>query len=587
MSNKSETTFKFKQKSIRQLFEEEFEIIEIPLYQREYVWDDEQIIPLLDDLIDRYKDQNQHYFGIIAQSVKRVEKDDNYNKHRIIDGQQRITTSILLIYYLDKKINENENTNIFNDFRISDILFEIGANIREDILQIIKSQNRNLIPLKHSRIKKNYEIIEEYFKNRHFNNEELKEILKTFLDKFIFGILEYTIEKENEMLVFENLNSKGSPLDSFDLIRNAIILQNKDNDSKQNLIDFNSIVFNVLKDGYWRSEIKESKRGEEFEEFIKNYTKWLGYTKKYKSYKTYKNFEQLINDKVSNGDQFKEFLGDLRKYLILYLEIKHHQDSPDIGNRLWYRVIEQKNVHIPLAFELFSRFSHFNINNDKWDTSNKLIDLYMKVWASHIIKLISVEGTGQSLSNLVFTVIKLIKEGLPPRKIKEYLSKMEYYNTPSDWKFIESLKSPKKESWLSKSIIDIIETVILDQNAGENIKQVDMQTIEHIMPQDLSEWKNDLGYEEEKLKQLHSKCKDQIGNLIHLNNKQNTKISNKSFKHKVNEVYKKSSSILVTAKGLEKYGLKNICEYDQWTFDIIEERTEKLGKVIIDIMNSD
>lgn len=30
-----------------------------------------------------------------------------------------------------------------------------------------------------------------------------------FFDKFIFGILEYDIEKENEMLVFENLNFKG------------------------------------------------------------------------------------------------------------------------------------------------------------------------------------------------------------------------------------------------------------------------------------------------------------------------------------------------------------------------------------------
>ncbi|SBO45283.1 hypothetical protein MBOVJF4428_00302 [Mycoplasmopsis agalactiae] len=107
------------------------------------------------------------------------------------------------------------------------------------------------------------------------------------------------------------------------------------------------------------------------------------------------------------------------------------------------------------------------------------------------------------------------------------------------------------------------------------------------MPQNLSEWKNDLDYKEEDLNQWHSKCKDQIGNLIHLNNKQNIKISNKSFKHKVNEVYKKSSSILVTAKGLEKYGLKNICEYDQWTFEIIEERTQKLGEVIVDIMNSD
>lgn len=50
-------------------------------------------------------------------------------------------------------------------------------------------------------------------------------------------------------------------------------------------------MFNVLINGFWVSKIKDSKCGKEFEEFIENYIKWLGYIKKYKSYNIYKNFK--------------------------------------------------------------------------------------------------------------------------------------------------------------------------------------------------------------------------------------------------------------------------------------------------------
>lgn len=66
------------------------------------------------------------------------------------------------------------------------------------------------------------------------------------------------------------------------------------------------------------------------------------------------------------------------------------------------------------------------------------------------------------LLNLVFNVIKWIKDGCILRMIKEYLSKMEYYEILSDWRFIEFLKFFKSELWLLKLVIDIIEIVILD-----------------------------------------------------------------------------------------------------------------------------
>lgn len=67
--------------------------LSIPEYQRPYVWKEKQINRLLDDFIEYYQNKDSEkalfYLGSII-----VHKDDN--KLKIIDGQQRITTLLLM-----------------------------------------------------------------------------------------------------------------------------------------------------------------------------------------------------------------------------------------------------------------------------------------------------------------------------------------------------------------------------------------------------------------------------------------------------------------------------------------------------------
>jgi hypothetical protein len=68
-------------------------------------------------------------------------------------------------------------------------------------------------------------------------------LLETFLNKFSIGQLKYEIHEQKEMLVFENLNSKGTPLKEFDLIRNHLISYFKDDlDPKIKLKKFNKNI---------------------------------------------------------------------------------------------------------------------------------------------------------------------------------------------------------------------------------------------------------------------------------------------------------------------------------------------------------
>lgn len=65
----------------------------IPLYQRAYSWTDAEIEQLIDDVYDVEEETDKYYIG----SLIVFERDDCYE---VIDGQQRLTTLMLLLAYL-------------------------------------------------------------------------------------------------------------------------------------------------------------------------------------------------------------------------------------------------------------------------------------------------------------------------------------------------------------------------------------------------------------------------------------------------------------------------------------------------------
>lgn len=75
-------------KSISQIWEDEYVV---PLYQRNYAWQEDQIQQLLQDIYDNSKNLNSHYF---IGSLVVLQRPDNI--YEVIDGQQRLTTLHLI-----------------------------------------------------------------------------------------------------------------------------------------------------------------------------------------------------------------------------------------------------------------------------------------------------------------------------------------------------------------------------------------------------------------------------------------------------------------------------------------------------------
>ena len=85
-------------------------LLEVPFYQRAYVWQEEQWERLLEDLKYVSNTRKQYFMGsIILKNGRTLNTWEKYSECKvIIDGQQRLTTLLIFMKVLCLKKNENK-----------------------------------------------------------------------------------------------------------------------------------------------------------------------------------------------------------------------------------------------------------------------------------------------------------------------------------------------------------------------------------------------------------------------------------------------------------------------------------------------
>ena len=230
----------------------------IPLYQREYSWGKENIYKLKNSI----KNEGTLYLGNIL-----IESDGN-GENRIIDGQQRITTLLLILYYLDsekyskinEKIiieskNENEKFNQLFKEKKETIIENIDKELKS-VKEKKKKQKEN--DLREENIYKlNFYYISQFFGEIKDKEELLKHILKDI------QIVKITInaneDKNLDMSeIFDTLNTTGKPLVAKDKFKVRIYnLNNNDKDSNGKKIESIYATINECNNAMRELEEKE------------------------------------------------------------------------------------------------------------------------------------------------------------------------------------------------------------------------------------------------------------------------------------------------------------------------------------------
>lgn len=213
----------------------------IPNYQRNYVWKEEQIRKLLEDIENAIiNDNNEYYIG----SLIVFHRDDD-NRYDLVDGQQRFTTICLLLIQIKKIIDNNEfvlkfldknkkERLIFRARKFANLFYEENQNSDFDIA--------------------NKEI--SHFLNR-INSDKSIIPLDSFI-KYIAEKLTFVINKmpnKNQMYVnklFETFNNRGRQLKQHEILKSYLL-------SKVNNRDIYSIIWDScsIMDNYIEKNLKD------------------------------------------------------------------------------------------------------------------------------------------------------------------------------------------------------------------------------------------------------------------------------------------------------------------------------------------
>lgn len=198
-------------------------IFEIPVFQRNYEWGEEQCRQLFRDLINAIKESRDHFLGAIVY----VSETGNNMSHiyRIIDGQQRLTSLTLLLKAL-ADVDKRDSEEIQEEYLTNKYLNENNhlklKPVEHDLEAFNAVMSDNIQYENPSKIIENYNLFKDLIKESDMDTHDI-----------YMGINHFTLvyielndnNNENPQVIFESLNSTGVSLSSSDLVRNFLLMK--------------------------------------------------------------------------------------------------------------------------------------------------------------------------------------------------------------------------------------------------------------------------------------------------------------------------------------------------------------------------
>ncbi|WP_033765512.1 DUF262 and DUF1524 domain-containing protein [Helicobacter pylori] len=483
----------------------------IPIYQRVYSWKKEQCEQLWDDIIKigGNDKMNRHFIG----SILYVRNGNTHSSPLlIIDGQQRLTTITLLfialrnhlsdeVKILEKFSRKEIESYLINSNKDGDKKFRLilSESDKDTLLSLIDKNKRK--PSEPSvKIVENFELFEKWISE---NTDKLETIFKG-LEKLMIVWIALEKGKDDPQLIFESMNSKGIELTQTGLIRNYIVMETEVEKQK----DF----YNQ----YWRAMEKDFTQNETlFNRFVRHYLtiKTGKIPNEKRVYEAFKDYQQ------KEGIEIEDLLKDLQKYCGYFCQIAFKKEADkDLNKALSFLVDLERDVVYPLLLELYSDYSDGVLSKQDFISIIALTESYICRRA-----VCGIPSSGLNKFFASFTK-KIQKDEYLESIEKHFGSLTENRIFPDDDEF--------KEEFMRKDFykFELIEYLLyrMENFNSKEREPTDKYTIEHIMPQKLTEeWERDLGQDHER---IHTQYLHTIGNLTLTG--YNSEYSNKSFQEK-------------------------------------------------------
>jgi len=513
----------------------------IPPFQRAYAWGRPEIERFFYDvrriieseLDSNQKDKLEHFFGTL---VLKEETEGFSTRWLIIDGQQRLTTVLLFLIALrDLEANERNKELITSTYLVNP-----SSDFQDKIKlkQVTKDWDAYRALIKGEKpvpgnITRAYELLKRLIIEYHKSNQELtiEHYIKAIqrLNVAVIFLDERPFKGEDPQVIFETLNSLGKPLTLSDLVRNYILLGLRSNDQTE---VYDNIWYpkieKVLEDdtSYFFRDYLQHKKSTYLKVVSDNNTKEL-----------YQEFKEFVKNEF--GGRVLDFVSDITKYVKLYKWIiREKYDSNDVisSNSKYDIEIKEllRNIFHDIESEAFKPFvlgllEYHQYPRGDIRISDEMLISILKTIRTYLIRRRVLKLT-QGENKSIVTLCKRIEDIAQGKvSIIEILTNLSYnLRFPNDDEIENALKSMNFYEEL-KDYAKFILGKIEENNSKVTVNfRSDKVTIEHIMPQKLSEeWKKELGANWEE---VHKKYLHNIGNLILT--EFNEEMGNKSFAEK-------------------------------------------------------
>jgi uncharacterized protein with ParB-like and HNH nuclease domain len=519
----------------------------IPLFQRTYSWTTKEWDVLWKDLVELSESDNPrtHFIGSIV-SMPTVSVPEGVAKYLLIDGQQRLTTIFIILALLRNKAKENGNK-IFAD-EINNTLLVNPYKTGEDYSKLMPTQvdrpAYNAIINEeglqdNSQLTSAYVYFSKKLRQYQYPHEQLKKIITSY-----FSVVSIVLNADdNPHLVFESLNAKGRPLTQADLIRNYFFMRIQ--------VSMQEEAY----DSYWQP--MQYMLADNLTDYIRHYLMRDGNViKQADVYNALKDSVTIANATA--------YLKELYKYSHYYQRLLRPEHEP---NATIHKYISRLNrIEVTTAYPFLLNI--YGEYEDNKITQSEFVEI-LKILENYLIRR-SICGIPTNQLNKIFPVVypqlQEYYQGHYVDGLKYILQSKGY---PKDNEFYLRFKEAKLYGGgdrlnRTKLILESIE----EHNKHREEVPFNNLTVEHVMPQTLSEWwQNHLGNDWEETHELYVHT---IGNLTLT--AYNSELSNDNFDNK-KRIY--SDSHLE----LNKY-FSNVAS---WTRVDIEQRSDAIVNLALSI----
>jgi uncharacterized protein with ParB-like and HNH nuclease domain len=544
-------------------------VLEIPFFQRAYVWNTDQWERFLEDL-EMVSTNNKPYFlGSVILKQQLTQSTQSVGDRRtVIDGQQRLTTLCIFFKVLSLKL---KNDYLANIFRLPMNSFEIALKHNhndEDSFNKVMNLEEELILPASDHILMAYMFFKENINVSRINPQNI-------LTNIMFVGIDLSYD-DDEQQIFDTINSLGVRLTTAELLKNYFFGRNDYPHYLtywQNIFEANDEVKK-----YWDTEIMAGKIRRHFTDlffysFLQIKIQDNKYSVKAEDKKQYTKVDGLFDSYKSFISEYKidkqELIEEIKQYALLF---KNNFDLQVLDSELPAESSMERINAIIFGLENTTIIPYilFILKNVSDVTEQKAMFGFLE---SYLLRRMVCHSNTKNYNSL-FSESLINNEILSLKELKEYIENRSADNNylPMDDELERGFKYSKLVNKQATGILYFIESKLrnraLHSTAMLGLKSY---SLEHVMPK---KWENNWpAVVTQQKKEERNGALMTIGNLTIIPSSLNSSIRDSNWEIKKNGT--------ITRPGLIQYasGLETFSQYlseDIWDESKINHRANFL-----------